>query len=384
MLRPQYLAGFKSTTYPVVSMSEDKSEATINKTIDEVANENPELKTVLYNDVKICPGCGKPCAFTLTQCNSCGHSLKEVELSKSENVFSAFLFGVKKAGKGFPYMISLRQLTENALIIDDLLALAPCHFNAIPVKYYIPDWRYLLTEPKKALELLDIMEEECWQATQPFLQQSDFRQKIFRGNVSDEDIRRKIIKSFNFPPSQYQMHIQWIMPPLVPFQHYMAETRNHFHEGRAFPLEYVRQVLKLNEPYPNLMQSTSIEDITAYYDRRGVSYKEIWTKFYEDALNHSLELQNWDTDDFDYVVENGKAHEFTVEDGKLKLGKELETKNPVAIQAKDKVALQNYGRPYDLEGKTTGTYIKKPLKLAIGPGGYGKWPGVKFGDGTSC
>jgi len=383
MLRTQYLAGFKGSGYPTVPMSEDRADAAIDKSIDEIAAEHPELKPVLYNDVKVCPGCGKPCAFTLTVCNSCGRDLKDVALSQSENVFSAFLFGVRKAGKGFPYKISLRRLTENVLVIDDLLALSPCHLNGIPAKYYIPDWRFLLTAPKKALALLDTMEEELWQATKSFLDRSDFRKSIFRGSASDEDIRGKVIKSFNFPPSQYQMHIQWIVPPMMPFQHFMAETRNHFHEGRAFPMDYVRQVLQLNEPYPGLTQNTPIEDITAYYDARGVPYKELWTKFFEKALQDSMELQNWDAGQFEYVVEGGKAHAFSVGGGKVKVGKAAEGADPTAIQAKDKLALQNYGRPYDGDGKATGTYITRPLALSIGSGGYGEWPGVGLGGGPA-
>lgn len=380
MLRSQYLAGFKEerlNSYPTVPMLQELTGPAIEGTIDDVAKEHPELVPVLYNDVKLCPNCGKPCAFTLVMCNSCGTSLEDVKMSKSENVFSAFLLGVSKATKGFPYKISLRRQTEDVLIIDDLLALTPCHFNAIPKKYYIPDWRFLLCAPKEALQLLDVMEAECWAAFQPFLQHAGYRKFIFRGDVSEEELRRTVLVSFNFPPSQFQLHIQWLMPPLTPFQHFMAESRNHFHEGRSFPMAYVREILALNEPY-RVKHTTPVGDIVEHYNNRGVSYQDHWTKFYEHCLQSTMALQNWNANDFQYVVHDGKPYEFTVEEGRIKLASEASGPGVKEIQEKDKAALQNYGRPYSAEGNATGTYIKEPLEPEIGPKGYGQWPGLDF------
>jgi len=380
MLRCQYLAGFREeakSSYPSIPILDERSDFTIDGTIDVVAEARPELRPALYNDVKVCDKCGKPCASTMKACNSCGASLEGVPIGKSENVFSAFLLGVRRASKGFPYMISLRRCTEDVLIFDDLLALTPCHLNAIPAKYYIPDWRFLLTAPEQSLQLLDVMEEECWAAMAPFLQSEAFRKRTFRGDVSDEEIRGRVIRSFNFPPSQFQLHIQWLVPPLVPFQHYMAETRNHFHEGRSFPMEYVRKVLALREPYP-VHRNTPIEEIVEHYNKLGVCYAESWTEFYDRCLRDSMDLQNWRTEDFEYVVQDGKVHRFEVEDGKLQVGPEVEGANAQDVQAKDKAALQNYGRPYGPDGKASGTYVRVPLEPKVGPGGFGAWPGVEL------
>jgi len=344
--------------------------------VDDFANTYPELKPVLYNDVKVCGKCGKPCAFTMTTCNSCCASLEDVPITKSENVFSSFLFGVKRSVKGFPYTISLRRQTSDVLIFDDMLALTPCHMNAISAKYYIPDWRFLLTSPRLALELLDQMEAECWEATLPFLQDPVFRKTVIQGDVSDAEIRSKVIRSFNFPPSQFQMHIQWLVPPLLPFQHYMAEIRNHFHEGRAFPLDYVRAVLALNDPY-TVEKNTPIEDIVAYYNSKGVSYSEYWASFYEKCLKDSLDLANWNAADFQYVVDDGKCYEFGVVDNEVVLGAVAEGVTPADCTGRDKTIFQNYGRPY-VGGKTTGTFIKAPLQPTIGSGGYTEWPGLNL------
>lgn len=385
MLRSQYLLGFKedrAAAYPTVPQRDVKSEATTNGTIDDVAKEHPEMMHCLYNDVKVCPQCGKPCAYTMTSCNSCGSSLVETPLTKSENVFTAFLLGVKLANKGFPYTISLRSETDSVLIFDDMLQLTPCHLNGISKKYYIPDWRFLLLCPRQSLELLDTLEKELWAATLPFLSAPAYRKAIYREEVSEEDIRKNVICSFNFPPSQFQLHVQWLVPPLVPFQHYMAETFNHFHQGRGFPIKYVRKILELDEPYA-VTSSTPIEEIMDHYKSRGVDYQEYWTEWYEKVcLASTLKYQNWNADDFKYVVQAGKVHDFTVEAGRVVPGAEVEGVTLSAMQAADKAVLQNYGRPYTAAGKPTGTYIRDALQQKIGPGGYGEWPPKPYEEET--
>jgi len=201
---------------------------------------------------------------------------------------------------------------------------------------------------------------------------------VYRENVSDEDIRNMVIASFNFPPSQFQLHVQWVCPPLTPFQQYMTETRNHFHRGRAFPLSYVRKVLELDVPYA-VTKDTDIGSIISRYTDLGVDYEAEWAKWFDEVvLASTMSFQNWDTAEFDYVVQDKVAHSFEVVDGKVKLGAPLPDVDYNKVQAADKTALQNYGRPYTAEGKPTGTYIGKPLALKCGPGGYGEWPGVDW------
>lgn len=376
MLRTQYLAGFKEdrvAPYPTVPRLDVQAPFTIDGTIDDVFKAHPELEPCLYNDVKQCTHCGKPNAYTLTVCNSCGNKLPE-DLSKSENVFSAFLFGVKLANKGFPYTISLRRETEDVLIFDDMLQLCPCHFNCIPKKFYIPDWRYLLPCPKESMALLETLEAELWTATLPFIQDPAWRKAIYREGITDEDIRKNIIISFNFPPSQFQLHVQWLVPPLTPMQHNMAENRHHFHEGRGFPLSYVKNVLALNKPFV-VNKDTEIQSVIDYYKGLGVDYNAQWKEWYDKiCLGSTLGMQNWQPDDFQYVVQDGKVHNFSVKEGKIAVGDIVEGATSGEVQAQDKIRLQNYGRPYNEAGKPGGTYIQSPLQPKIGPGGYGQWP----------
>lgn len=376
MLRKQYFAGFKedrAAAYPTVPIMDVQVDARIDGTIDDVFAKAPELEPCLYNDVKVCTGCGKPCAYTMFVCNSCGKDLP-TELTKSENVFTAFLFGVKTAKKGFPYIISLRRETSDVLIFDDMLALSGCHFNCISKKYYIPDWRYLLLCPQESLKLLDTMENELWEASLVFLRNPAYKSYFYREGVTEEDIRKCVASSFNFPPSQFQMHIQWQLLPLFPFQHFMAEKKNHFHEGRAFPMPYVRKVLAMDKPY-EVTKDTPITDIIEYYKGLGVDYTTEWTEWYQKiGLGGTLEMQNWNPDDFQYVVEDGKVNSFSVVDGKVKIDAEVPDVDPVAVQTKDKAAMQNYGRPYSAVGKPTGTYIINALETKFGAGGYQTWP----------
>lgn len=161
------------------------------------------------------------------------------------------------------------------------------------------------------------------------------------------------------------------MPPLLPFQHHMAEIRNHFHEGRAFPLTYVRAVLSLGIRY-EVEKDTPIEDIIAFYDARGVNYKNMWTELYENAIKDSLECAKWDGNDFEYIVEDKKLHNYCISrQGIVQKGDVVQGIDHVEVQKSDCTALQNYVRPYK-EGKLTGTN----MKVALRPGCYPEWDGV--------
>jgi hypothetical protein len=376
MLKKQYLAGYreeKVSAFPVVPRKDVKAPHKHEGNIDDLFKNFPDLEKSLYNDVKVCTKCGKPCAFTLITCNSCGATLPDY-LSKSENVFSAFLFGVKSATKGFPLTISLRHETEDVLIFDDMLQLTPCHLNGISKKYYIPDWRYLLQSPKKGLEVMDGLERELMTATKVFLADPVFRKTLYRDGITDEYILSHIIASFNFPPSQFQMHVQWLVQPMTPFQHLMQLQKNHFHHGRGFPLTYVRKLLQLDKPY-DVKKETPIEEIMAYYKELGVDYDKEWAMWYYDICVAGTDAtQNWIAEDFKYVVEDGKVKTFTVENGTIMPGEEVAGEDPNKIQTRDKAIFQQYGRPYDDAGKPTGTYLPNPLTPEWGGGGYHPWP----------
>jgi len=371
MLRTQYLAGLKDgRSFPTVPILPDRAEPAFVGTLDDVARAHPLIAPCLYNEAKICAGCGKPCVWMLTACNSCGERLGDAP-TKTENVFAAFMLGVSTAGRGFPYQISLRRSTEHVLIFDDMLSLTPCHFNAISAKYYIPNWTFLLRAPRQGLELLDLLEAEIWTAAAPFVNNLEFRKTMFRNVASEEDIQNSAISYFNCPPSIFQMHVQWMLPPLMPYQHFMVESKRHFPQSRAFPMTYVRQVLALDIPY-DVQPTTLVEDIVKFYNDR-VNYESHWRDFFQHCVQQTLNTQNWDPDDFDYVVQDGKAHKFQVVEGSVEVGAPVEQELR-KIQAKDKAVLQNYGRPV-VDGKSSGTYTPRPILPQMGSGGFQSWAG---------
>merc|ERR1719253_343816 len=148
---------------------------------------------------------------------------------------------------------------------------------------------------------------------------------------------------------------------------------NHFHKGRGFPISYVRNCLALNKPYEVTMD-TKIETIIEHFKGLGVDYESEWTDWYDNiCIGGTLRTQNWQPDDFKYVVQDSKVYDFSVKDGKVEVGDAVLDVDPPAIQAKDKVIFQQYGRPYNEAGKPGGTYIQKPLEPKIGEGGYKEW-----------
>ena len=95
----------------------------------------------MFNVIRKCAKCSKPCAYTLEICNSCGAQLPH-ETTRSDNIFLGFIYGLRASS--FPLKISVRHQTEDTLVFDDLLALSTCHLNAIPTDVYISDLRFLL------------------------------------------------------------------------------------------------------------------------------------------------------------------------------------------------------------------------------------------------
>jgi len=102
----------------------------------------------------------------LTFCNNCGNSLTSTEISYTDNIFMGFIYGIQSSS--FPLKISIRKQTEDYIILDDLLALSPCHLNCIPTDVYVPNWLYLLTNPDVGLKLIDKLYDGLCEAAYVF------------------------------------------------------------------------------------------------------------------------------------------------------------------------------------------------------------------------
>eukprot|EP00397_Hematodinium_sp_SG-2012_P027879 GEMP01029323.1.p1 GENE.GEMP01029323.1~~GEMP01029323.1.p1 ORF type:complete len:425 (+),score=66.45 GEMP01029323.1:64-1338(+) len=309
-----------------------------------------EYKQIMQNKVKKCLACGKPCAFTLPTCNACGEKLGS-EIQFTDNIFMCFIFGV---GKGpFPYTISLRSESERFMVFDDLLALSPAHFNIIPTFSHIPDWRYLLKSPKQGLELLYQLYDEGRRVLEStFWNNADFKAKYW---PAIEDMDSLIMAGFNYPPSQYQVHLQFICAPLAPFQYNQFFLANHFHHDRFFTFEYVEAVLKVaikeSMTYFDITESP-VSEAKAVFDKLGVRYDDIHRQQWERYHAAQRKCAAWDPADFRNVVIGNVAYD-------MELKKTSD--DPKKLQQEDKLTLQNYGRPYS-KGKSAKSFFFTKMK----------------------
>jgi len=325
--------------------------------VDEFLNKHKEDQSLhkrSKNKIRKCPGCGKVVAYTLPNCNQCGADLTKIEISYSNNVFVGFIYGIQKGP--FPFTISLRAETPDFMVFDDLLALAPCHLNVIPTSQYLPDWRYLLKNPKEGKRIVQEMFNQCLAVLKSqFLASKEWRTKIIRGALTDEEIEKHVIAGLNFPPSQFQLHLQFMLPPFTPLVYNQYVNGLHFTQGRFFPKEYILCILDLNETF-TVEEDTPIESVIEHFKKKGVDYdvihKECYARY---GKSHEL-LANWQQEDFEGIVINNKVFKFT-EGGIEELKEEVS-----AVNAADKVVLQNYGRPYK-DGKPTGSYYKFAKKV---------------------
>jgi len=363
-----YLAKLRDpSAFPHVDVRLEKRDPAFDSSIDEFRkhHEGDEaLLARLKNKVKVC-SCGKPCAVTMPTCNSCGSAL-DVNITFNDNVFMAFIYGIKCSK--FPLMISIRAQTPSFLCFDDMLSLSPCHLNAIPTSTYIPDLRYLFKEPAAGLKLInDLFDIAAQAALDQFWGDEAFRNKVFAGKPvpsSREEVLEYSACGMNFPPSMYQLHLQFIHYPMLPFQFNMARKQQHWHHGRFYSLEYLRAALACGDQVKmDVHENTELSSIMNIVSAAGVHYDT----FHRDLMEKNRWMQehfsSWSEDDFECCVVND--HVF--DNRQLVSGAD-----PKDIQAADKKALENYGRPH-VDGKPTGltyySHAKKPDEVKAFPEG---------------
>lgn len=379
-----YLAGLKSDCFPHVDAPTEENACAVIDFETFLSRNNNKFRewSACQNKIKKCPFCSKAVAYTMNQCNGCSADISSVAVSYIPNIFLGFIFGVGK--DSFPFTISIRSQCENFLVFDDLVAIASCHLNAIPTSAYIPDVRYLLSKPSEGKKMVLSLLERCWAVVeQQFASNQNYKRKLFysqRNGGSDnsdgdgdaitlEEMRKHAVIGFNFPPSQYQLHLQFMLPPFFPVHYKMCLENIHFTKGRFIPVEYVLAILETNIAFPlpsatdatsaSSFSTMSIEEVFSFFDRHaGISYEKIWQECYTRYGSSHCSLANWQEDDFSYLVEKDKIISLRSEGKTEKDHNDLFPKEK-EIQAQDKLLLQNYGRPYKANGqKPNGTYYK--------------------------
>ncbi|PWU88044.1 hypothetical protein C3747_447g5 [Trypanosoma cruzi] len=122
---------------------------------------------------------------------------------------------------------------------------------------------------------------------------------------------------FNFPPSQNQLHLQYIVPPLLPHQYFMFARGQHFTPNRFFPLSYVEKCLgNLTErakplaTYRSLL-TIPIDEVIDTLDKEcGLSYESEHEKFISRVREVQNRFGNWTEDKFHGVyrlIENDES-----------------------------------------------------------------------------
>ncbi len=341
-----------STAERTLSRFEGDPAAYLAAASDEVTRER--LAEQLRNKVKQCPVCKKPNAFTLSVCNGCSNDLTKVAIGFTNNVFSSFVLGIAKGP--FPFTISIRHQTEQLLVLDDLLALTRTHLNCIPTSRYIPDFLALLKDPKRGLDLIEDMFEASWRVVQE--QFWPHRKALFsEGVASEAELRGHVVAGFNWPPSQYQLHLQFMVPPFLPFQMLACTKKVHFTFGRFFPYEFVRAMLQCPTQFVWRENSTIEELFDFYRTAHKLDYAAVHASCYDRYMRSNELLANWRAEDFEGAVVGTEFVPFSA-NGKPQFDAAKPVENVEAVAASDKMTLQNYGRPYDAAGKPTGTFYK--------------------------
>lgn len=280
-----------------------------------------------------------------------------MEISYTHNIFSSFAFGIQKGP--FPFTISIRKQNENFIVLDDLLSLTPVHLNVLPTSAYIPDWISLIAQPARSLELIDAMFDHCWQVVEEQFWPN--RDKLFKDSdkLSLKELKECVIAGFNFPPSQYQLHLQFMIPPFLPFQWLACHKGVHFTKARFFPFPYVRKLLQCDSHF-EWKEDSSVEQLMEFYkEKHNLDYEVIHSECYKKYFEIHNKLAKWNAEDFEGIVGDGVFYKFQ-ENGDIDFEKGEEVKAD-AIAGADKLTLQNYGRPYD-NGKPKGTYYKYAKK----------------------
>ena len=263
----RHLAGVIPASYPrAPQLTNGNAPPRYDGTVSEfAANLDEAVAAQMWNRAKVCAACSKPCAVTLAKCNACFESLTDVAVTATENIVMGFVYGVAHAAK-FPLKISIRLEVADTLVYDDPLARSTAHLNAIPTDVHIPDWRWLLLNPSKAITLLNRLDQRAFEAVEATVYGNDgWRSEVLRPGAvaSADELRPHCIAALNAVPSQYQIHLHYIVPPLLPNDNHCLLTGQRFSRGRWLPLSYVIAALKALQPMNGLKGATEMETADA-------------------------------------------------------------------------------------------------------------------------
>jgi len=341
---------------------------------------NPELVHQMRNCAKKCGSCGKSNATILAFCNGCGQDLRDVEEEYTENVCMGFVYGIEH-GCRYPLTLSLRAEEPHVLVYDDLLARGSCHLNAIPTDCHLPDWRHLLRHPTRGLQLMRQLDDACWRVVQSQFWDCDaWRGTNLRDGAftSAEDFRSQIYAGVNAVPSQFQIHLQYIVPPISPVDYHHFLMGRRLVQNRWLPLEYVISSLEALEQSGTdelcEAHTMKMDDIFDAIKRLGgPAYTDMYRQAIQRYNRTHRQCANWRQECFELMVlvrhpslrpelcgpsadsvscvgaDTPQLTEVRPLGGNDSLT--LTALTCQELEKRDKTALQSYGRPYDDAGR---------------------------------
>lgn len=365
-----WLGGADANRFPAFDLPEHigKDRPRLHGGFDALVKKAPAMEAQTMNIVKQCPSCSKPNGISIPKCNACGECLENVRETQTRNLYIGMIFGVDQST--FPLKISLRSETPEIIVCDDPLALSRAHVVALPTNTYIPDIRTLFAHPQAGLAMVRRLDQAAWQALAIGPLSADaWRTKALSSEACSHDaegLRRYVVRCFELPPSEYQLHLHYLLPPLLPRQYSLWKNGAHFVKYRHFPYQFVVDALqKLVETREALLSAPKLspEDLVQAMCDRGVDYDLYYTVDMQQLAESNAQLANYDPEDFTYWVRDDTL-----------LDRETQKRIPdggpsvAEIAARDKFALQGYGRPYSGEGKPSGvfySYARAPAALPV-------------------
>lgn len=274
-----------------------------------------------------------------------------------------FVHGVARGD--FAYRISLRAETSDVIVFDDPLALTPAHVCAVPTDVYVPTALELFARPRHGASLLRRLEAAAWTALENhYIDDSDWQSQVYGRVLRADELRNHVIAGVNVPPSQFQLHLQFMLPPLLPKHYALFRSGLHFAPSRFMPLDYLLHALD------NLKDSSiTATDLPALAEHvrcaLSLDYSIEIAKFANRVSASQLDLANWCPTDFCHLVADKEILADIEESGNFVVTAHS-TADVASLLKADTRMLQGYGRPYDTDGKPTGRFLSKASFLVTG------------------
>ena len=228
---------------------------------------NESLRTQLnkqfFNVARVCESsdCKKPLGPSLQSCNKC--KTKQTKLLISDNISSnlvSLLYRLSYNDRSLLKDTCNELYLSNPILYDsdcietedntdiafmtysDILDLSIVHLNAIPMNTWCPNITYLFKYPYSGIKLIKNLYHACQQSALQIIRK-----------ISGIDIKsipgKFLAVGFNFPPSENQLHLQFLVMPMKIGEYELLKEDSethlsiHFTQYRFIFYKYILRAL---------------------------------------------------------------------------------------------------------------------------------------------